>query len=234
MENDSNSFWSSLYESKTATPSAKTPQVKPMEQVNAQSQLNQQTVKTATPAKIPWYKTTGPTIVKGAERFSDKVYVDSKGVLTYGYGFTRNVDTEKPVRRGDYVSKQRADTHLENMMKKWDEGMAKKYPDTWSVFDDNYKAGIFSLSHNTTNRPDFEHAPRMHEMLSRKKDMLDEGFFYDVEKEVLHWGDTKDPELIPRRRMDTHFMRTGEFYDQGWFLKGDEPSKGEPKKNVKK
>lgn len=191
-------------------------------------ELAASTPQQATPKEVPWWDDAGIKVVEGLEAFRSRAYKDSKGIPTIGHGFIKHPLTGKKVKTGDVISYKDSANAVKANMKKFDESMSKKYASYREFLDPRGKAALFSLLHNQTNDySSIEQFPRLHEIMSME--VRDEGQTIDFDKrfvnEIRHWGDTKDPELIPRRRAEVWFYETGELKDQGWFKKSDKPEK---------
>ena len=173
--------------------------------------------------KVNWYDTMGPELIEKLEAFKTNAYRDSKGIPTYGHGFIVNLKTGNPVRMGDTITREESLAALKKNMAVFDEGFKKDYPN-YRYLSDREKSGLFSLLHNQTNKYGrIDKYPNLTEIMTRPiNDDIDLTHMYDdFRRELLHWGDKKNPELKPRRRAEHWFMKTGELYDQAWFKESE-------------
>lgn len=193
-----------------------------------QGQLAAATPPTAE-VKIPkWYEQAGPKYIETVEAFEPKAYKDSKGIWTIGHGFIRHPETGAKVKPGMTISRAASTKALQANMMKFDNAMSAKYKNWREILTPDDKIAAFSLMHNQTNKYDsIEQFPDFTNIMSME--VLDEGQMNDFSakfrNEILHWGDKKDPELIPRRRSEAWLIDTGEMKDQGWFKKSEKAEK---------
>jgi GH24 family phage-related lysozyme (muramidase) len=193
-----------------------------------QAELAAPSIQTAQVRQPQWYDNDGPRYVETVEAFKPRAYKDSKGIPTIGHGFIVNPTTGKKVKMGETISREASTRALKANMMKFDKAMSEKYKNWREILDHNDKIAAFSLMHNQTNNYDsIDQFPIFSGIMSME--VLDEGqmndFYSKFRNEILHWGDKKNPELIPRRRSEVWLMDTGEMKDQGWFNKSEKAEK---------
>jgi len=130
---------------KSPEPMQQIPQPQEIQQtksINSTETPQSTEIKKEKPKEEPW-----KSLISGSEGLKTQAYWDSTGkVWTIGKGSTTHPDGT-PVRRGDTISPDQADTYMHHYVTKVLTPKLEKIP-TWSKMNNNQRSALISFGYN--------------------------------------------------------------------------------------